>query len=310
MPTLSEYVTDTERLLNQTNQSQNLYPQGVLTSYINRARLRVAAKGECVRLVPQISSSVVQISISNAGSGYPSTPTVTISAPDQLGGTQATAIVTLGGTSALTGATITNAGFGYFSPNPPTVSVTSSVGGTTAVLTATLASNINQTVTNQEVYPFAAVNLGSGNGIASILAVRQVNFIWGTWRYTRVATSFSKYKALISSYQNYQDIPAVVAQFAQGVQGSLYMYPIANGNYQMEWDCTCLPSPLTSDSSFEAIPYPWTDAVPYYAAYLALIGSQRTDQSKEFLGEYTRLMKEARQTSQVGAVANWYGRAP
>jgi hypothetical protein len=61
------------------------------------------------------TSSVSAINLTVAGSGYSSAPSVAIAAPDQSGGTQATAtcaIVTSGGSSTLQ-FTITNPGEGY-----------------------------------------------------------------------------------------------------------------------------------------------------------------------------------------------------
>ncbi len=64
--------------------------------------------------------SVGSIAILRPGSGYTSTPVVNISAPDEVGGIQATAQATVTA-NAVTAITLTEAGSGYI--NPPTVTI-------------------------------------------------------------------------------------------------------------------------------------------------------------------------------------------
>jgi len=85
--------------------------------------------------------SVGIIGIRNAGNGYVTTPSVTLSAPQELtGNVQATAEATIGnvgGSNVITSITLTNAGQGYTSP--PTVTV---AGGNATVNATALASLI------------------------------------------------------------------------------------------------------------------------------------------------------------------------
>ena len=85
--------------------------------------------------------SVGLIGIRNAGNGYVTTPSVTLSAPQQTtGNVQATAVATIsnvGGSNVITSITLTNAGQGYTSP--PTVTV---AGGNATVNATALASLI------------------------------------------------------------------------------------------------------------------------------------------------------------------------
>ena len=76
------------------------------------------------------SGTVSSITVTNAGSGYTVNPIATISAPDLVGGVQATATVTRSGSSI---ATIVPgvAGSGYTST--PTITITRGVGDTTGV---------------------------------------------------------------------------------------------------------------------------------------------------------------------------------
>lgn len=156
-------------------------------------------------------------------------------------------------------------------------------------------------------------------GYGSIYAVGSISLIWGTFQYALTRMSFAKYQAQVRVYtQGYQYVPAAAAQYGWGEAGSLYQYPIANDVYQEQWDCYCVPIDLAADSDAEALPYPWTDAVQFYAAYMALNSLMDTDNDKLLLGRmkqadrmfglWERYVKRARAFSQPGYVTNWYGR--
>lgn len=310
---LNTYLTNLQNLLG-TGSGGNLYTAGVLTTYINIARNRIAMEGQCIRVLPPISGGITVITLGSGGSGYSGTTTVVFSSPDSPlgsgpspGGATASATAVTGTSGVITSITLQSAGAGYFLP-----SVSFSGAGTGATATA-VVSAICQTVTNQEVYPFSQINpivAVSGSGINSIYMVRSVAVLFGTWRYMSMYTSFSKYQALIRRYSAnvLTYVPEVACQFGQGQGGSIYLYPVPNAAYQMEWDCCCIPNAVNSDTDVEAIPFPWTDAIIYYAAYLATSGSGRYQDADRFLKEYKRLMMEARRFSEPQRTVTWYGR--
>ena len=76
--------------------------------------------------------SVGVIALTNPGAGYTAAPDVIISAPNQTGGVQATAVATLSTANTVSTVTLTNAGSGYTSQ--PTVTI--SGGGATTNATA------------------------------------------------------------------------------------------------------------------------------------------------------------------------------
>ena len=85
--------------------------------------------------------SVLSVTITSGGSGYTSAPNVTISAPDEANGVQATAVATLTG-NAVGSVTITESGSGY--TNSANVTVSFSAGNANA--TATLFSQVGQAI--------------------------------------------------------------------------------------------------------------------------------------------------------------------
>lgn len=171
-----------------------------------------------------------------------------------------------------------------------------------------LVPSNNNTVTGQELYPFSGVAL-STPGASSIIAIRGITIVWNTFRYTVSRVSFSKYQALVRTYaNNFTDVPRVGTQFGQGVNGSVYLYPIPNAVYPMEWDCSCDVSPLATDADVELIPVPWNISIQYYAAYKALESAQNFQAADRMFTRYELFMKRARAFSQPGMVTNWYGR--
>jgi len=316
----SAYLTAVQNLLGTTSTGQ-LYTTAQLTAYINDARQHVAQDAQCIRVLPPIQGPITAITVISGGTGWVN-PAVVISQPDSPSGFApfpngaiAVASATVSG-GQITAVTVTSGGSGYFQP---IVSLTSGTGQGTVFAVTVNSGLINATVAGQEIYPFSTVNAmvaTSGSGINSIYAVNSVSFLWGTFRYTLMRKSFSYYQAKVRTYTTgYQYIPAVMCQFGQGEGGSLYFYPIPNAPYQMEWDCYCIPNDLNNDSDVEAIPAPYTEAVKYYAAYLAYAQAQRFSDAERMyssdpkrIGWYQRSLQRARSVSGSRAVQSWYSR--
>src|SRR5262249_1822596 len=79
--------------------------------------------------------------------------------------------------------------------------------------------------------------------------------------------------------------------------GSFYLDPPPDAIYTLNLDCCCYPAALVSDTDPEAIPFLWTDAVPYYTAYLALLSAQtnaRMADAERMFGYYQTFVGRAR----------------
>jgi hypothetical protein len=85
-------------------------------------------------------TQVEGISITNGGQNYTSLPTLTISAPNVAGGTQATATA-ITYNNELIGAVMLNKGSGY--TNPPTITITGGGAGSGAVVTGVINKSAN-----------------------------------------------------------------------------------------------------------------------------------------------------------------------
>lgn len=127
------------------------------------------------------------------------------------------------------------------------------------------------------VFPFSGFTIPSGQGIEAPI---KVNTLWYSvasgqkWITPRSFEWFGLYSLNHPVPASGQ--PARWAQYGQGVSGTIYIDPLPDNAYLVFADTVCYPIALATDSDVEAIPYLWTDAVPYFAAYLALLSSQGT----------------------------------
>jgi hypothetical protein len=306
---LSDYLQQVQRLVGDVDQA--LFNIEDLRIYVNLARQQVAAEGQCIRWLTPPANGLAAVTPVAVGSGY-TTASATVSPPDVPG---VTALVTpniVGG--AITSYTLTNPGSGYM--YLPTVTV--SGDGTGATAAATLLFT-NQALTEQEIYPFSAIPVPALlPGAKYILSVLDIAVIWQNIRYTGNQLSFSQFQAMVRSYTNpnFLYTPFWFSQYGQGTNGSFYIYPVPDQTYPMEWDCIMWPDDLVDDTSIELIPDPWTAAVPFYSAYLALLSTnepQRIALAFRYFNEqnggiYLTMMRRARAFSQPRLVSSWYGR--
>lgn len=175
------------------------------------------------------------------------------------------------------------------------------------------------TVVDQQAYDFADIDTGMSatNGIDGIINVRALWFGVGSgrrWVPPRPWEWFSLFS--YNTITPTSDYPTVWSQFAQGAApgnsgatggGSFYIGPPPDLVYTLYLDCVCYPIALANDSTVEAIPYLWTDAVPYYAAYLALLSSQtnaRQADAERYFNMYALFVERARKAANP-SVGRW-----
>lgn len=304
-----EYLRQTQRFLRE--QKQDFENPDDLMVYINRARREVAGRTQCIRRLTPISGQVVSANLISPGSANYTAPIAVITSPDfpsgvlpNPNGLQATAAVTLNG-GVITDVIIENGGDGYFEPQVTIVDPT----GTGAQATLNI-SPINTLNIGQEVYPFSGINLGNFPGVDTVHAIKSASVIYANYRYMLPMYDFSTYQSQIRQYPfQYQYVPTFCSQFGQGNGGSFYAYPLPSQTYQWEFDCFCLPTNMTLDNSIpEALPQPWTDAVPYMAASLAYMELQQLNFAKFYMEEFDKRTLGYSSYARPGRRVNPYGR--
>ncbi len=172
------------------------------------------------------------------------------------------------------------------------------------------------TTIGQRVYPFSAINIGTAatTGIQGIVNVRWIMYQVGQgqkWIKNKSWPWFSFQR--LNNPVPPSGFPTEWAQFGQGTSGqgsitgvgtgklasgSIYIDPLPDMAYTLQLDCCCYPQALAADTDVEALPYFWTDSVPYFAAYLALLSSQtgqRIQQAQQLFALYQQFAGRARQ---------------
>lgn len=156
-------------------------------------------------------------------------------------------------------------------------------------------SNVFQnftTITGVEKYSYgyALPFLTASNaGVRAIVDVIDVAISWGGNRPSLNWMPWDDLQALARAYNFLvTSYPFVWSSYGSGSKGQVWLFPVPQQTAiatatttssapagEQEWDVTCLPTYLFSDSDYEALPDSVTDAVPFLAAHYAFLGSQR-----------------------------------
>lgn len=152
-------------------------------------------------------------------------------------------------------------------------------------------------------YDFSSIDLTNApSGAGGVFSVRQAAYVVASGLLRVTLRPF----AWFAQYSLMQPVPtagppSVAAQLGQGTSGSLFVN-LLDGPYTMSLDCTCLPEPLADDTTPEAIPYPWTECVPFFAAFYALLSAQRASDADEMMKRYQQFRDRARTMSTSGVL--------
>ena len=174
------------------------------------------------------------------------------------------------------------------------------------------------TVQGNQTYNFSdmVITGAPANGVAGIINIRRISYLVATgmkWIPPRSTEWFALY--VNNNPVPQQGPPTVWSQFGQGAAptttgsgagGSFNINP-PDVVYTLNCDCTCYPIPLVDDTTVEAIPYLWTDAVPFFAAYFALLSAQtnaRAADAERYYNHYQTFMTRAR-TAANPSVGRW-----
>jgi hypothetical protein len=173
-----------------------------------------------------------------------------------------------------------------------------------------------QTVIGQRNYNFSSITLPSGVGLQGVLNVRQMLYAVASgyqWFRPRPWAYFWLY--FMNNPVPSPGPPQRWSQLGQGSagtgsitgigtgtmsSGSFYIDPPPDIVYTLTIDCSCYPIALAADTDVEALPYLFTDAVPYFASYLALLSSQtsaRMEDAQKMFDLYKMFVDRANQAS-------------
>lgn len=141
----------------------------------------------------------------------------------------------------------------------------------------------------QEIYPlkdWLSTVQSVVPGVQSILHCRSICISIGVggWKpmWQRIVyTDFAaRFRVWNGTFIGTISEPGFWAQLGEGPAARIYLAPIPSQSQPLDADLTLIPAPLLTDSDPEPIPYPWTDAVPYWAAVLCLMQQQRREDAQ------------------------------
>lgn len=282
---LVAYRAAVRRLLHDS--SGAFWSDAELTDYINQARRRIALDSGSIRGLftfylsadqesYPFQGAIASITVTAGGSGYTSAPTVSFSGGGGSGAT-ATASISSG---AVTSVTLTANGTSFTSA--PTVSF-SGGGGSGASATASILNAFD---------------------------ILNISVNWGNSWITLAYVPFSEFQAKARFYRNMRGQPAVWSKGpAPDTSGGdyFYIFQIPSSSYAADIDAVLQPADLIDDTTPEALRYPFTDCVAYYAAYLAKYKQQEINEALAFLRIYDELMRRGISSSFQRRIPNPYG---
>ena len=152
------------------------------------------------------------------------------------------------------------------------------------------------TASGTQQYAFTSITIGtSGASTGGVMTVRNINMPatagYGPMQ-NRNFDWFTLYYIQTSATQTFGR-PTVWAQYSGGTSGQIYFNPTPAGAYTCTLDCVVLPNALVYDTDPEALPYPWTNVVPWYAAFYAAMSAQNFDAANLFRERYQEYMHRA-----------------
>jgi hypothetical protein len=186
------------------------------------------------------------------------------------------------------------------------------------------------TIIGQRNYNFSSINLGtpSVTGVQGAIHVRRINYGVASgqkWVTPRPWPWFDQF--YMNNPVPVNGPPRRWAQLSQGSaglgsitgigsgsmsSGSFYLDPPPDAIYTLYCDCVAYPIALAADTDVEAIPFLWTDAVPFFAAYYALLSSQtsaRQADAERMMKHYSTFVERARQAANPSVLRPQYEQA-
>lgn len=153
-------------------------------------------------------------------------------------------------------------------------------------------------------------------GVRGILDINDVAVSWGGTRPSLNWIPWEEMQAYARSYNiGVNSYPFLWSTLGSGSKGQVWLFPIpqiTSGGLnvgqagEMEWNTSCLPSALYNESDYEALPEPFTEAVKFYAAGLAFLGSQRYAMAQVMREEFNEQLGIDNAAVMRGRVPDYY----
>lgn len=135
-------------------------------------------------------------------------------------------------------------------------------------------------VVNQNLYTYPTAATADVYGIV---------VIFGNTRYRIGERPYSEASSIYQPTTTYIGLPQVFAKFGAN---KVYIAPKPSQAYVSEWDTLIISSALVNTSDTDPLPYPWTDPIPYLAAFFARLALQQYEEAQQHKQTYDMRMSE------------------
>lgn len=139
-------------------------------------------------------------------------------------------------------------------------------------------------------------------GDGRVFDLYSITLIWGNVRVVLDNVSLTELNQFYRTWTNWTSQPRGWARQGPNV---ILIGPTPNFGYSTEWDVAVYSPPLIQLTDTDPLPYPYTQPVPYWAAYQAKINEKLSDEREDFLAAYMELLGIAT-NGRAGRVPNSY----
>ncbi len=153
-------------------------------------------------------------------------------------------------------------------------------------------NRILQTVTlsqGTETYNYSVLPQG-----ISTIDVLNLTLLWGSLRVPMTYMPFTKFNLEMRAWQQFQSRPIAFSVYGNN---TVYVGPVPDQIYTSEWDTVVSPANLVNLTDQCVITFPYSEAVPFYAAYMAKFKEQSLEEADSYLQRYVMHIKMALRSS-------------
>ena len=297
---LSQLLNDTSALLNDMNYS--FISQNQLTRWINTSRRNAAKRTGCVRRLITGQSAFGASAQNNVA--VPSAAQPGALPGGFSNGTYPNGNTTYGDFNQNYNQDY-NVNYSYYPNPPPYYSIAYGA-----------INNTCMTIPGVERYPY----IGFFNnflkaqyaGVDKVLDTIACSVNWGgTTRPNLDWMPWDEFQAYCRAYAVLNmSYPAVWSVFNDGPQGEIWMFPVPSQYNEIELDVTCQPLDLVDDTTFDAIPDGFQEALKYGAAAVAFESSGRFMQAQAMEDRFADNLGIARVAVDRGKSRTYYPSYP
>lgn len=134
----------------------------------------------------------------------------------------------------------------------------------------------------QETYTLSSVASKGANSMDLL----NVTVLWGSTRIPLQYAPWTQFNAYFRTWQTNQSRPAIWSNYGSGPTMTFYIQPVPDQTYTCYLDTIYVPNDLVTSTDADEVVYPFSDAVPYYAAKTAKYKEQNYGEASLFEQQY------------------------